>query len=209
MSAAAPIYKDPFNARLFESENAESDANVNPELSKSQKLFKYALLLINLVFVIFGAVLMSAGSYAQSHQFSAISGVTLPRGLVILGAFITVLAFLGGLSAWREARAFLIIYFVLLSLITIILLGVGAAVYANRNDAPKYISDGWTKANNDIRVDVQNYYSCCGLNTYNDTLAGQPCPVTNSTVAPQPCLNLIVNSFYSVRSSSDSSACLT
>lgn len=172
--------------------------------TQTQKLFKFALLAMNLVFVIFGAVLMSAGSYAQSHQFAVLSGETLPRGLVVLGAFIAVLAFLGGLSAWREARAFLIVYFVLLSLITIILLGVGAAVYAKRDDAPKYIVQGWTAANNDIRVDVQNFYICCGLNTYNDSLAGQPCPVTNSTIAPPPCLDLIVNTFYSSLSSAGS-----
>lgn len=129
----------------------------------------------------------------------------ITTGIIVLGAFIFIMSFLGCAAAWRESRLFLGkynkhnriqfvlfnffvivyvsmycigIYFLLLLLFTIILLAVGIAVYAKSEDALKYIQDGWRNAPLPVRADLQQQLYCCGLSVQNDTFAAQPCPRT-------------------------------
>ena len=95
-------------------------------------------------------------------QIGALSGNTLPIGIVVLGVFILFLALLGGVSAYRESRIFLLVYFVFLLLLTLILFFVGIAVYVERNNAATYINQGWTTAPPDLKQSLQQIFQCCG-----------------------------------------------
>ena len=95
-------------------------------------------------------------------QIGALSGNTLPIGIVVLGVFILFLALLGGVSAYRESRMFLLVYFVFLLLLTLILFFVGIAVYVERNNAATYIDQGWETAPPDLRQSLQQIFQCCG-----------------------------------------------
>src|SRR3979409_1812665 len=103
-----------FDRSTFYDGDLYSTKSSDPSLNKSQKCFKYTLLLANLLFLIFGIVLMSVGSYAMNNTLAFIQGTTLPAGLIVLGVFIMLLSLLGAVSAWKESRGFLGLYFVLL-----------------------------------------------------------------------------------------------
>jgi len=165
-----------FDRAAFYDGDLFSTKNSSPSLSRSQGCFKWTLLAANVVFLIFAVVLLSVGAYTLNNPVGALSGVTLPAGLIVLGVFILLVSILGGASAWFESRGVLGVYFALLLLFTILLLGVGSAVYAKRNDVDSYIHSGWQGAGVDLRNSLQIAFSCCGLDSYNDTYAVWPCP---------------------------------
>jgi len=182
---------------FYEGDKYSAEAG-KPKLSGGQQCFKWTLLSVNLLFLIFGAVLMSVGSYAINNQIGALAGSTIPTGLIVLGVFIMLLAMLGAMSAWRESRAFLGIYFFFLLLFTIILFAVGIAVYVKRDDAQSLIREAWMDSPPDVRASMQNYVECCGLDTFNDTNGVQPCPPTaGSDGSGVACMPKMVDIFKS------------
>jgi hypothetical protein len=122
---------------------------------------------------IFGSILCGVGAYAMQTKAGGLAGETLPSGIIVLGVFIILVSFVGCFAAYRESRLFLAVYFGFLLIFVIILMAVGIAVYAQKDSADKYMSQGWCKAQqyNDLAVirDIQNYFQCCGLNFYNDS----------------------------------------
>jgi len=180
---------------LFDRYLQESDAfaKKTPELTKAQRCLKFFLVTINVIFLIFACALMGIGSVAYNHNVGPLTGATIPVGIIVLGVFIMFLSFLGCIGAYRESRGFLGCYFFFLLLFTVILLAVGIGVYSQQQQAGWYITQGWTSANNDIRVSFQNAFYCCGLNSFNN-LNGIPCP--SCTASPlnatcTPCGTLV------------------
>jgi len=169
--------------------------NPTPELSRSQLCVKRVLIVTNAVFLIFACVLMGVGSVAYNHNVGPLTGATIPVGIIVSGVFIMFLSFVGCFGAWRESRICLGCYFSFLFVFTIILLAVGIGVDNQRSEASWYIQQGWMDSNNGVRVSFQNAYGCCGLNTWNDTLAGQPCPSNPVPKFNTTCLSLLVTSF--------------
>lgn len=117
----------------------------------------------------------------MTNSVGQLTGATLPSGITVLGVFILLLSLLGALAAYKEARAFLIIYFIFLLLLTLILFFVGIAVYVERDNVDDLISQGWQLANPDIRQNLQEIFSCCNCCTdqrqnYTSPTTGWPCP---------------------------------
>jgi len=168
-----------------------------PKLNYGQMCFKYSLLAVNVLFLIFGAVLMSVGSYALNNQVGELAGQSIPTGLIVLGVFIMLLAMLGALAAWRESRAFLGFYFIFLLIFTIILFAVGIAVYVKKNDSAELIVEAWNDSPTDVRQSLSAYVGCCGLYTFNDSVpAPYPCPAGYADPATTPaCLERMVDIF--------------
>jgi len=190
---------------LFDRYLQESDAfsakNRTPELTRATRCLKLTLIGANILFLIFACVLMGVGSVAYNHSVGPLAGTEIPMGIVVLGVFIMFLSFIGCFGAWKESRLFLGCYFFFLLLLTILLFAVGLAVYSKKEEAAYYMSDGWMVSPNDVRVSFENTLSCCGLYTFNDTWAGQPCP-TNlklnvTTNQPVACLGELTSLFAS------------
>jgi len=194
---------------LFDRYLQESDAfaskGKSPELSKAHKCLKVVLIVANLIFLIFGCILMGVGSYAYNYQLGVLAGSSAPVGIVVLGVFIFFLSFLGCVSAWRESKFFLAVYFFFLALMTFLLLVVGIAVYAKQNQAASYMTQGWMLADSSFRATLQNAFSCCGLNSFNETgTAVLPCPSSsyaydqyNNLMWGRYCLPIIQSDFQS------------
>jgi len=190
---------------LFDRYLQESDAfsakNKSPELSRATRCFKFILIFVNLVFVIFACALIGVGSVAYNHNLGPLAGSTIPLGILVCGVFILLIAFCGFYGAYKESRLVLGCFLFWMVLFIIILLAIGLAVYAKRQEAGWYIEQGWIfYANNGVRVSIQNAYGCCGLLFWNVT-AGSPCPavslpanVSASTVQP-PCYLLLTSTF--------------
>jgi len=165
---------------LFDRYLQESDAfaakNRTPELTRATRCLKLTLIGANVLFLIFACVLMGVGSVAYNHSVGPLSGTEIPVGIVVLGVFIMFLAFIGCFGAWRESRLFLGCYFFFLMLLTILLFAVGLGVYSKREEAGYYMMIGWMNSPNDVRVSFQNQLMCCGLDIFNDSWSGRPCP---------------------------------
>jgi len=183
---------------LFDKYLEQNDAFAGrgkPELSKAHKALKIVLVVVNVVFLVFGCVLMGVGSYAyNNNNLGALTGATLPLGIVTLGVFIMFVSFLGCFSAWKESRVLLGFYFFFLALMTFLLLVVGIAVDVKKNSAGSYIRSGWISASNDVRGGLQQLFQCCGLDGFNDTYAVQPCPTAAGSNVP--CAPTMESEFY-------------
>jgi len=167
---------DLFHRYLEETDAFQGKESKSVELSKAHKFLQIVLIFANVIFLIFGCVLMGVGSYATNHPVASLAGSTLPVGIVVLGVFIMFLSFLGCLSAWKQSRFFLGLYFFFLMLLTFLLLVVGASVVANKSQASTYMIQGWSRLDDGGRNGLQDQFSCCGLKTWNDTYAGSVCP---------------------------------
>jgi len=186
---------------LFDRYLQESDAfsakNKSPELSRATRCFKFILIFVNLIFVIFACALIGVGSVAYNHNLGPLAGTTIPLGILVCGVFILLIAFSGFYGAYKESRLILGCFLFWMILFTIILLAIGLAVYAKRQEAGWYIQQGWLYyANNGVRVSIQNAYGCCGLMMWNDTAAGSPCPKV-ANYALQPACYLLLTSTFS------------
>lgn len=170
--------------------NAEAG---KPKLNSGQICFKYTLLAINILFLIFGIVLMAVGSYALNNHVAVLAGQTIPTGLIVLGVFIMLLSILGAGSAWRESRLLLGIYFLFLLLFTIILFAVGIAVYVKKDDSDELLTLAWNDAGRDVRLSLQNVLDCCGLDRWNSE--GECPPTQQNNLTARTCLPLMVNTF--------------
>jgi len=127
-----------------------------------------------------------------------LAGVTLPAGLIFIGAIMFILALLGGLSSWRESRVGLIIYLVFLLLIVLTLFALGIAVYVQKNNADTYIIEGWQYSPPDVRQALMIEFKCCGLQTWPKNTTTD-CPPPNLVTIPtgQICLPLFEESLKS------------
>jgi len=188
---------------LFDRYLQESDAfsakNKTPELTRATRCLKLTLIAANLLFLIFSCVLMGVGSYALNHSVGPLAGTEIPAGIIVLGVFIMFLSFSGCFGAWKESRFFLGCYFFFLFLLTVLLFAVGLAVYSKREEAGYYMREGFINSPNDVRVSFQNQFQCCGIEMFNDSFAGQPCPliIKLNGSAPIPCLGELTSVFAS------------
>lgn len=178
-----------------------SKSHASPDLSSSQRCFKYSLMAFNVLFLIFGIVLTAVGSYALTGNVSQLAGQTLPQGITVMGGFILVLSLAGCIAAWKESRLFLAIYFGFLAIFTLILFSVGIAVYVEKDKAPEFISQAWISAYNDggaagkeVLVALETQLKCCGLrknSTGGYDYAGPNCTGSGS------CLDVLITGFQS------------
>ena len=112
---------------------------------------------------------------------------------MVLGVFILLLSLLGLVSAYRESRAFLLVYFLFLLLLTLILFFVGIAVYVERNNAASYITQGWNTASPDLKQSLESIFQCCGCCT-NAYVNDSTCSISTPALQ-QGCLPVFVSYF--------------
>ena len=160
-----------------------------PSLPSGLVVIKVLLLVINIVFVIFGIVLIAVGSYAMNSSVNALTGQSLPVGIISLGAFTLALAVIGAVSAWKQNRNGLAVYFTALVLIALCMFAVGIAVYIAGQNAPKYITQSWQNAPPAALDALQAADACCGLTTYGVGPIGSGCP--QNVTANATCLPLL------------------
>jgi hypothetical protein len=140
----------------------ESAGELAKDLTGGQKFMKYVLVGLAVLYMIFGIVLCATGSAALAGYAASIAGTTLPKGLIVVGAFLIITSLIGALSAWFEFRLGLGFYFVSMLLWTIILLAIGIAVLAVKNNLSTYLASGWALADCGTQQTIQNNFACCG-----------------------------------------------
>jgi len=144
---------------------------------------KYLLFAFNLVFVIFGILLIYAGftAIARINDYQLLIEDTpnnVAVTLVIVGFFIFLIAFLGCCGAIRENYCMLVSFSaVILAILLIELIGSGL-ILAFKYKLRNYTEDGFLAAivkynNTDLAVDrviddIQSNLLCCGANNASD-----------------------------------------
>ena len=149
---------------------------------------RVVLLSINGLFFALGAAVLILSVFGFSYFFSSsssassvISSFDLPAFnlILVVTACVTIgLALLGVYGAWRYALQLLKLY--LLALLAIISIQIAMGIYLltlNMDD----VRTSWnqeTPAARQSRVDIQNSLTCCGYDTWTDSIGylHTPCP---------------------------------
>ena len=90
--------------------------------------------------------------------------------LIVIGAFVLVLAFFGCCGAMKESKCLLFFYWLVLLLLIVGELTAAGFAYkaAKASDLEDDFRQGWTNANATWRTDVQDSFQCCGFSNSTD-----------------------------------------
>jgi len=162
----------------------------------SDQLAKTLLIIFNLAFLACGiAIVVVALTRTHPASFDQ-----LVKGLkdvnymfVAVGAFISLMSFLGCCGAWQESKCMLNIFLVLLVVILIVEVSVGAVGYAKRNKIEDAIKEGGIEvlkkndaAAKDTFNKIQEEFKCCGINGAQDYINNKISPIPSTCCAGKP-----------------------
>jgi FtsH-binding integral membrane protein len=165
-----------------------ANADLRKDLSGTHKFMKYIIVGLAVLYLIFGCVLCAVGSYATTGASAELAGQTLPVGLIVIGSFLIVSSLIGVISALKEIRIGLLIFFVLMLIWSIILISIGIAVFAEKNNVDNLLASGWAKAPKDLKENLQTTFICCGRYGYNSVNPDDP--ENENCVTPCPGQNI-------------------
>jgi len=141
------------------------------ELSSGGKIVKKILLGSNVVVMLFGLLLIIVGGVAAGGQFNGLTSTTLASGIIVIGVFVMLIAFLGCWGSMTESKKLLYIFFGLLVFFAVVEFAVGIAAYVKKDDLPAFADTLWTTLYNTDRNsinDLENSFKCCGWNNITD-----------------------------------------
>eukprot|EP00455_Lapot_gusevi_P049623 TRINITY_DN7072_c0_g1_i4.p1 TRINITY_DN7072_c0_g1~~TRINITY_DN7072_c0_g1_i4.p1 ORF type:complete len:303 (+),score=60.06 TRINITY_DN7072_c0_g1_i4:123-1031(+) len=197
---APPSHPPPSSSSSSTAHRSSRDDSKTPleggtgDLALAHKWYKRTLIGINAIFIFFGIILCSIGTYGLSSRVvNKLTGINLSVGVVILGVFVILISLVGMCGALRQSRLLLIFYSLILIILFICQISVGIAVYVKREDADSYLISGWNGASNELRIELQNFYLCCGLQAFNETNRGEPCPTQADSA--RACLPVFQSNF--------------
>ncbi|KAM4597566.1 leukocyte surface antigen CD53-like [Polymixia lowei] len=165
------------------------------------KCLKYTMAMVNLLFFIFGTVVLGFGVYMMMNMSNmaslmpALASVTLANILLIIGIIITCVSFLGFFGSMKENRCLLITFFILLFLMMLVELTVACVLLVYEKKIDDIIeselkeglakSQSWRKSVNSSASDdwdfIQTKFKCCGVKNVSDWMDNVPASCCSTT----------------------------
>lgn len=135
---------------------------------------KYLVFVFNLLFALTGLAILCVGAIIQSsyHHYSTFVGASFwsaPILLIVVGAIVFVIAFLGCCGALKENSCMVLTFCILLLVIFLCELGIGIAGYVKHGQLEGILESGFNKtmaeySKNEEAWDlVQKEMHCCGI----------------------------------------------
>jgi len=148
---------------------------------KCFSVFQRITVVSNIIFALFALLLIVLGGIAVKDlgQYSFITKVSVPAGLIVLGFILLLIILLGLYGSFKKSTKFLGAYFILLFLFIVCEFGIGGGSYTLRNSIPTKLQNGWDTLPDIDRNNLQQYFNCCGWFSATDH-AGSNC-IFNST----------------------------
>ncbi|KAJ6649572.1 CD63 antigen [Pseudolycoriella hygida] len=136
---------------------------------------KYLVFVFNLLFALTGLTILCVGAIIQSsyHHYSTFVGASFwsaPILMIVVGAVVFVIAFLGCCGALKENSCMVLTFCILLLVIFLCELGIGIAGYIKNAQIEDILETGFNKTmaeynnNKEAWRLVQTELHCCGIN---------------------------------------------
>jgi len=142
------------------------------------------LLVVNLIIFGCGVAVLGGGIYMQVEmskylEFLDGQAVSTATVLIVIGALITLISFLGCCGSFTSNGCLMKTYGALLVILLIAEIGTAIAVYVFKGDIKTIVNDGMSKtmvnygqegftAPKETWDTVQTAFSCCGISSSND-----------------------------------------
>jgi len=155
---------------------------------------KYLVFVFNLLFALTGLTILCVGAIIQSsyHHYATFVGASFwsaPILMIIVGAVVFVIAFLGCCGALKENSCMVLTFCILLLVIFLCEVGIGIAGYIKNTQIEDILETGFNKTmaeynnNKEAWRLVQTELTCCGIKGpddyrkvfHNDTLPNSCC----------------------------------
>lgn len=151
---------------------------------------KNALCALNILYVLVSLLLIGVAAWGK--WFGLVSSIRVVAGVIGVGAFLFLVAFVGLCGAVKHHQVLLFFYMMILFMVFIVQFSVSCACLALNKDQQNHLLEvGWNKSEA-TQSDVEKTLDCCGFSyvNYNGTCAAK-CFHDNSTQKCETCSSTI------------------
>jgi len=145
------------------------------KLSAGPTCLRIFLILANLALFIFSIWLLVRVTYNKAARVYVLLDAWFTPALVV-GSFFLLLSILGALSAWFLNRIALWIYTLFLLVIGFTTMVASSYSLSKLNDGASFLASAWLNAPGPVLIALEASLGCCGLYTFLDANAAEPCP---------------------------------
>ncbi|XP_077382667.1 tetraspanin-13-like [Festucalex cinctus] len=122
---------------------------------------KNSLCALNVLYVLVSLLLVGVAAWGK--WFGLVSSIQVVAGVICVGIFLLLVAFVGLCGALRHHQVLLFFYMIVLSLVFVVQLSVSCACLALNEDQRNHLLEvGWNKSES-TRTDVEKTLNCCGF----------------------------------------------
>ncbi|XP_024114262.1 tetraspanin-13 isoform X1 [Oryzias melastigma] len=144
---------------------------------------KNALSALNILYVMVSLLLIGVAAWGK--WFGLVSSISVVAGVIGVGVFLLVVAFVGLCGALKHHQVLLFFYMVILFMVFVLQFSISCACLAlNTEQQNKLLEVGWNKSES-TQKDVEKTLNCCGFSSVdlNQTCSAQ-CFSTPSSCSP-------------------------
>ncbi|XP_070822504.1 tetraspanin-13-like [Chaetodon trifascialis] len=134
---------------------------------------KNALCALNILYVLVSLLLIGVAAWGK--WFGLISSVRVVAGVLGVGTFLFVVAFVGLCGALKHHQVLLFFYMIILFIVFVVQFSVSCACLALNKDQQNHLLEvGWNKSE-DTQKDIEKTLDCCGFSyvDYNGSCAAR------------------------------------
>lgn len=145
---------------------------------------KNALCALNILYVMVSLLLVGVAAWGK--WFGLVSSIRVVAGVIGVGIFLFLVAFVGLCGAVKHHQVLLFFYMIILFIVFVVQFSVSCACLSLNKDQQNHLLEiGWNKSEETQR-DVEKTLDCCGYSSFNPnaTCAARchdsPSPVCNT-----------------------------
>lgn len=126
---------------------------------------KNALSALNVVYVMVSLLLIGVAAWGK--WFGLVSSISVVAGVIGVGVFLLLVAFVGLCGALKHQQVLLFFYMLILFVVFVLQFSISCACLAiNTDQQNKLLEVGWNKSEV-TREDVEKTLNCCGFSSAN------------------------------------------
>lgn len=149
---------------------------------------KNALSALNILYVLVSLLLIGVAAWGK--WFDLVSSIRVVAGVIGVGTFLFLVAFVGLCGAVKHHQVLLFFYMMILFLVFIVQFSVSCACLALNKDQQNHLLEvGWNKSEA-THSDIEKTLDCCGFYSVNNVSCAARC-FHNTPVSCEPCSNII------------------
>ncbi|KAF9286636.1 putative tetraspanin-19 [Mortierella alpina] len=149
--------------------------------SRSYGPIQNAIAVLNLLSLLVGMILLCVGTFVYFAPGAVfVTSTLLPHLVLVLGATISLVSFLGYYGVMNEKRWILWLHGLILLIAIALQITVGAIAFVYRNQGTEVLDKAWDRVfRSDPRViqDLESFFQCCGFENVLDRAVPVTCPL--------------------------------
>ncbi|XP_018555386.1 tetraspanin-13a [Lates calcarifer] len=143
---------------------------------------KHALCALNILYVLVSLLLIGVAAWGK--WFGLVSSIRVVAGVIGVGIFLFLVAFMGLCGALKHHQVLLFFYMMILFMVFIVQFSVSCACLALNEDQQNHLLEiGWNKSE-DTQRDVEKTLNCCGFSRIDNSSS---CPASCFKNPSQSC----------------------